>query len=197
MRQEISKEEINQLPVLSFDGEIVFCETEKEIQAAVEEMREYPIIGFDTESKPTFKKGQFNHVALVQLAMDRKVFLMRIFETGIPKVLADFFEDEEIVKTGIAIDDDIKSLQKRKDFIPRSFIDLNKIANNLLIKNIGVRNLSAIFLEGRVTKGQQTSNWENKNLTMAQKRYAATDAWVCLKIYEIWAENDWLDKYNY
>lgn len=197
MRRAISKEEINQLPVLSFQEEIVFCEREKEMIAALEELNEYPVVGFDTESKPTFKKGQFHHVALVQLAMDRKVFLFRVFETGIPQELADFFSNEDIVKVGIALDDDIKSLQKRKKFIPRSFVDLNQVATNLLIENIGVRNLSAIFLNGRVTKGQQTSNWENRNLTIAQKRYAATDAWVCLKIYEELAKDDLLDRYNY
>ena len=113
-----------------------------------------------------------------------KCFLIRTLNTGLTDRLIEFFENDDILKIGIALHDDLKDLKKFRPFRSRSFIDLNTMAIKMGMDNIGAKNLSGIFLKGRISKNQQTSNWENHILTEAQQIYAATDAWVCLKVYE-------------
>ncbi len=181
--KHISKDQINDLPLYRYEGKIVIASSEKQIDKAVFEIEEHSIVGFDTETKPTFRKGAFNHVALIQIAVPEKVFLLRIHDAGITNVLRNFLSNGKITKVGVAIDDDLKALKKRRRFHPEGFADLNLIAPDLGIENIGARNLTALILNGRLSKNQQVSNWENHVLTEPQIRYAATDAWICLEIY--------------
>jgi len=181
--KRISKQEINELPLFRYEGKTVIAATEKQIDKAIFEIEKHRLVGFDTETKPTFKKGQFNHVALVQIAIPDKVYLLRINMAGITNTLAKFLSNENISKVGIALDDDIIALSKKRRFKPRGFMDLNKIAPTLGIENIGARNLSALLLNNRISKNQQISNWENPTLSEPQIKYAATDAWICLEIY--------------
>jgi len=181
--KRITKQEINDLPLFKYEGKTVIAATEKQIDKAVFEIEKHNLVGFDTETKPTFKKGQFNHVALVQIALPEKVYLLRINQIGITNTLAKFLTNRNITKVGIALDDDIIALNKKRKFSPVGFIDLNKIAPSLGIENIGARNLSALLLNNRISKNQQISNWENPTLTEPQVKYAATDAWICLEIY--------------
>lgn len=192
INSNITKDEIKKLPLLKFEGEIVVAETEEAIEQALVELFHYKLVGFDTETKPSFKKGKTNPLALLQFAIDQKAFLLRVSRAGIPKIVLDFISDPSISKVGVALDDDFHQLRKLVDLRPQNIVDLNKLAPSLGIEKIGVRNLSAIFLNGRVSKNQQTSNWENQALTSAQQNYAATDAWVCLKIYERMIELDML-----
>lgn len=188
----ISKEDIKTLPLLKFEGKIVVAETETAIEKAMEELWQYKLIGFDTETRPSFKKGKTYPLALLQFAIDNKAYLLRVHKTGILKCVIDFISNPAIMKVGVALDDDFHQLRKQTDIQPENIVDLNKLAPTLGIEKIGVRNLSAIFLNGRVSKNQQTSNWENLVLTGAQQNYAATDAWVCLKIYERMLDLDML-----
>ena len=181
--KKITKQEINELPLFKYEGKTIIAATEAQIDKAIFEIEEHEIVGFDTESKPTFKKGQFNHVALIQIAVPEKVYLLRIHQVGITTTLARFLSNEKIKKIGIALDDDIIALSKKRRFNPGGFVDLNKIAPTLGIENIGARNLSALLLNNRISKNQQISNWENQFLTEPQIKYAATDAWICLEIY--------------
>jgi len=181
--KKITKQEINELPLFKYEGKTIIAATESQIDKAIFEIEEHDIVGFDTETKPTFKKGQFNHVALIQIALQEKVYLLRINQVGITTTLARFLTNDNIKKIGIALDDDIIALKKRRKFVPGGFIDLNKIAPSLGIENIGARNLSALLLNNRISKNQQISNWENQMLTVSQIKYAATDAWVCLEMY--------------
>ena len=181
--KRITKQEINELPLFKYEGKVVIAATEQQVDKAIFEIEEHAVVGFDTESKPTFKKGQFNHVALVQVAVPDKVYLLRIHQIGITTTLARFLSNEQIKKIGIALDDDLIALKRRRRFGPSGFLDLNKIAPTLGIENIGARNLSALLLNNRISKNQQISNWENPTLTGPQVRYAATDAWICLEIY--------------
>jgi len=181
--KSISKQEINELPLFKYEGKTVISASEKQIDKAIFEIEKHKLVGFDTETKPTFKKGEFNHVALVQIAVPDKVYLLRITQVGIPTTLARFLSNEKITKIGIALDDDIIALKKRRRFVPAGFLDLNKIAPTLGIENIGARNLAALLLNNRISKNQQISNWENPMLTEPQIKYAATDAWICLEIY--------------
>jgi len=181
--KRITKDEINELPLFKYEGKIVIAADEMQIAKAIKEIEQYDLVGFDTETKPTFKKGEFNHVALVQIAVPDKVYLLRIHQIGITNALVKFLSNDKIVKIGIALDDDLIALNKKRKFVPAGFLDLNKIAPTLGIENIGARNLSALLLTSRISKNQQVSNWENPVLTTPQLKYAATDAWICLEMY--------------
>ncbi len=181
--KSITKDKINLLPLYKYEGKTVIAATDKQIDKAVFEIEEHKVVGFDTESKPAFRKGQFNHVALIQIATPEKVYLLRIHQVGITNVLRNFLSNQEIIKVGIALDDDLIALNRRRRFKPMGFKDLNLIAPTLGIENIGARNLTALILNNRISKNQQVSNWENPALTIPQIKYAATDAWICLEIY--------------
>ncbi len=184
IKTSITKEEITHLPLIKFSGKIILKNGDNDIDAIMEEMYAAKMVGFDTETKPTFRKGQINPIALLQFALNGKSFIFRVHKTGVPQELVDFLSDPAIAKIGVALDDDFVQLRRQVDFEPQNIVDLNKLAPQLGVENIGVRNLSGIFLGGRVSKNQQTSNWENPELTKSQLNYAATDAWVCLKIYQ-------------
>lgn len=181
--KKITKLEINELPLFRYEGKVVIAATEMQIDKAIFEIEKYDLVGIDTESKPTFRKGEFNHVALVQIAVPEKVYLLRIHQVGITNTLKRFLSNDRITKIGIALDDDIIALNKKRSFEPKGFKDLNLIAPTLGIENIGARNLTALLLKNRISKNQQVSNWENPILTAPQIKYAATDAWICLEIY--------------
>ena len=182
--KSITKEALQDLPLLKFEGEIVVIENSADLKKAIEECEKYSIVGFDTETKPTFKKGEYNPVALVQLSLENTAYLIRINKTGITHDLIRLFENPNIEKLGIGLRDDIKDLQKMKSFAAAGFVDLNECAESLEMESIGARKLSGIFLKSRISKNQQVSNWENPKLTPSQMTYAATDAWICLEIYE-------------
>ena len=180
----ISKEEIMSLPLSGYSGEVVMASTEKAIQDALVEINQFSVVGFDTEARPTFKKGQIRRVSLIQVATEKKVYLFRLKKTGLIPALVDFLENEHVTKVGIGLEDDMQLLQRLATFKPASFLDLNTKMKTLGAESIGARNLSAMFLKIRISKSAQTSNWENKTLTEKQIRYAATDAWICLEIYK-------------
>ena len=182
-KNRISAEEINQLPLKSWEGKTKVITNPDSIPHIAEEIKKHKVIGFDTESKPAFKKGEYNPVALLQIAIPGKVYLIRVSETGFDAALADIFSSPGITKVGVAINDDVKELQKFHDFDPANIYDLASLAEKKGILNGGVRGLTGLLLGFRISKRQQTSNWENKKLSSAQIDYAATDAWVCLEIY--------------
>ena len=188
-RKEITKEEINELPLRKYEGNIVVATYEDQLAEIFEELAQHAVVGFDTETKPAFKRGVRHEVSLIQLAIPYKVFLIRLNHTGFTAELAAFFASDKIRKVGISIKDDLKHLARLGDqqhihFDPNHILDLNDTAKHLHVPHMGVKKLTAIFLGFRVSKSQQTSNWENPTLTERQLRYAATDAWVCLEIYQ-------------
>ena len=182
--KKIHKQEVNELPLIGYEGNIEVIEKPSELRAAVKEIRTHPALGFDTETKPVFRKGVFNSVALMQVAIPENVFLFRLNKIGFPLTLRSLFEGPKLKKVGISIRDDLKDLQKLAQYKPREIIELNRVAKGLGVQNEGARNLTAIFLGFRISKSQQTTNWERDELTEQQLRYAATDAWVCLEIYQ-------------
>lgn len=188
-RQEITKEEINELPLRRYEGKIVVAINDEQQAAALAEVSQHEVVGFDTEARPSFRRGERYDVSLIQLAIPDQAFLIRLNHTGFTPELVDFFADERIKKVGISIKDDLRHLAQlaekhRLRFDPHRILDLNDTAKELKVPHMGVKKLTAIFLDFRVSKSQQTSNWENERLTEKQLRYAATDAWVCLEIYQ-------------
>jgi ribonuclease D len=191
----ISKEEVNELPLGQFDGEIYLIEHIDQVDEAVDFLEGQTLIGFDTETKPSFRKGEFNHVSLLQLSTTEQAFLFRLNKIGFPDSLRNLMEKENLVKIGAAVNDDLKGLGKLTDsFYPQSFFDLNDELKKVGFHNVGVRNLSAMVLKIRISKSEQVSNWEAEMLTEKQQRYAATDAWACLKIFNVLREEGFLDE---
>lgn len=180
----ITSEELSQLPVISYQGDIRLVDRSELVRPAVQALRNQKVLGFDTETKPSFKKGVVNKVSLLQLATNQEVFLFRLNRIGLPESIADILSDENIVKVGAAIRDDIKILQKLRVFSPAGFVDLQHIVKDFGIESKGVRQLAGIILGGRVSKAQQLTNWEATEISDNQKVYAATDAWVCLEMFQ-------------
>lgn len=184
MRTSITKEEVNELPLGKYEGEIVIVDKPILSAQAIEEIENENIIGVDTETKPTFKKGILNKTALIQIATRKKVYLFRLNKMGFPFALARIFENPHIQKIGIAVLQDMKELSDQyRPFQHNNVTDLNILCKQINFQNIGARNLSAMVLGFRISKRQQTSNWEANVLSEAQLRYAATDAWVARQIF--------------
>jgi ribonuclease D len=181
--QNITKEEVNDLPLGRYEGPIEVVEDYHRLTKILDHIASAPFIGFDTETKPAFKKGVYHQVALLQLATEQQVYLIRLSKLGFPKPLQELFRSPDLLKIGISIRDDLIEMQKLKRFNPEGIIELNDVAKQLGVIREGVRNLTATFLGFRISKSQQTSNWERDSLTEKQQYYAATDAWVCHEIY--------------
>ena len=179
----ITKEAIAKLPLIKFEGLIHVIDDREEMLQEIKKLKNQEIIGFDTEKKPTFKKGQYHPTALVQLSTSKEVFLFRINKLGLDNALISLFESDRIAKIGVGIRDDFVELKQIRTFTEHNCIDLNDLMPTLGVEKIGVRNLVGILLEKRVSKNQQVSNWENEMLTPGQRQYAATDAWVCYEMY--------------
>lgn len=181
----ISAEEINRLEVKQFEGKIHLIDSPEDVPQAVAKIAKHTIIGFDTESKPSFRKGGSHRVSLLQLAIPGEVYLFRLLETGIPDELVKIFEDEDVILTGVAIRDDVRKLQGIRHFKAAGFLELQKYSSFFKIDDNSLKKLAAIVMNIRISKSQQLSDWEAQRLTEAQMRYAATDAWVCLEVYRI------------
>lgn len=180
----IPPEDYNQYPTKSFEGTIVVIDRLQDVEKAVKYLSTQAILGFDTETRPSFTKNHTNSVALLQLGNEEITYLFRINKIGLPQPLKDILANEHITKVGVAVRDDIKGLQKISNFEAKNFVDLQTIAKQLQLEAMGLRRLTPLALGFRISKKMQLSNWENIWLTKAQRQYAATDAWVSLKIYQ-------------
>lgn len=182
-QEYVSPEEVNALPLTYYEGKTVLINDSDKIPGAVAEIRQHHVLGFDTETKPSFTKGESHPIALIQLAIPDKVFLFRINYSGFTQPLIDLMADPEILKVGVGLRDDVIGLQKIEDFNAGGFKEIHDYVVDLGVRNTGLRKLAAILMKVRISKGQQTSNWENEVLSPSQVRYAATDAWICLEMY--------------
>ncbi len=183
-RESIDKEELAELPLIQFEGKISLVESKEDYLASIEYLSQQTMLGFDTETKPAFKKGVVYEVALLQLATNDHAFLFRLNKIGLPNSLKSILENPAIQKIGVAIRDDIKGLQKLNQFKPGGFIELQEHVKEYGIQDFSLKKLSAIVLGYRISKSQRITNWEAPELTEAQQIYAATDAWVSHRIYQ-------------
>jgi ribonuclease D len=179
----ITKDEINKYPLYIFEGIITLIETEEEALTAVKLLKNESILGFDTETRAAFRKGESYNVSLLQLATETHAYLFRLNKFPMIQELADILADPNIVKTGVAIKDDIKALKKLMPFTEENFVDLADVAKEQNIVNFGLRALTAICLKKRLSKNSKVSNWAQPKLTPAQIAYAACDAVVGFQIY--------------
>lgn len=179
----ISKEQLSVLQAQKFEGEIQVIETEEDSIAALKELEEAEMVGFDTETKPAFKKGHINHVALLQLATPSKTYLFRICKIGLTEGIKNFLENQNQLKVGLSIKDDFHSLNKLRKVEPKGFIDLQEHVKKYGIADCSLTKIHAIVFGTRISKSQQLSNWEAQFLTQKQQEYAALDALACINIY--------------
>src|SRR4051812_7781618 len=184
-KTSISDEEMHALPLKAFEGEIVVISDHGALADAFDEIGAHRYVGFDTETKPVFVKGHYNKVAILQLALPEKVFIIRLRATGLTGEIIHFLQNENIHKAGVAIRDDIKALQHLKKFKPGGFVELATLSKEAGLEVESVKKLTALLLGFRISKSAQTSNWEADHLNEKQISYAATDAWVCLNIYNV------------
>ena len=181
---KISNELTAQLPAIEFPGEIRVIEHERQIAAACKYLAQQPILGFDTETRPSFRPGVSFRVSLLQLSSPERCYLFRLNRFALIKPITDLLGDPALKKIGADVAGDLRSLRQLRKFRDGGFVDLQTIAPRWGIEEKSLRKLSAIVLGQRVSKAQRLSNWEATSLTDKQQRYAATDAWVCTRIYE-------------
>ena len=182
-RRKLSKEEINTLPIRRYEGEVRLVRSEEDLEAALRVLNRESVLGFDTETKPTFRKGKLNSPALVQLAASDVVFLVQLVWVPLNAGLAGLLGDPTILKVGVSIHDDMRELQKKFPFEPAGVIDLGDVARAHKLETQGLRNLAANFFHCRISKGPQCSNWSLPVLSERQVAYAATDAWIGREVY--------------
>ena len=179
----ISKEEINEMPLVAFEGKIVVVSTLSEAEKACEFLCKQNIVGIDTETKPSFHKGVSHKVALLQVSTEDICFLFRLNIIGLCAPVKKFLSNRKTLKVGLSLHDDILSLHRRGDFRVGKFIDIQTIAPQFGIKDLSLQKIYANLFGKKISKGQRLSNWEADVFTEAQKKYAATDAWTCLNLY--------------
>lgn len=183
VKVSITKEQISSLPRVEYPGIYEIVENAEQEEKALNEINSFSLVGFDTETKPSFKKGQHNKVSLVQISTGEKCYLFRVNKLGLSQRLKDFFGNAAIKKIGLSIKDDFYVLKRIADFDPSGFIDLQEFVCNYSICDASLQKIYAILFGERISKSQRLSNWEADTLTDGQKNYASIDAWACLKIY--------------
>jgi ribonuclease D len=183
-KENITVEELAEHELSWFKGEIVLIDNLKIFYEVFPRLLGSELLGFDTETRPTFKKGKKNVVSLIQLSTEDLACLFRINRIGIPDELLELLSDPSVIKAGVAVHDDIRFLKGVRKFSPGGFIDLQNVVKEFGIQSSGLKKLAAIVLGFRISKRQQVTDWEADQLSEAQQIYAATDAWVCHQIYK-------------
>ena len=181
---KIDKETVNNLPLAAFDGETYVINTLEQVPEAMNYLNAQKMVGVDTETRPSFAKGQHFPVALVQIATEERCYLFQVNQIDMPKELADFFSNPKILKVGLAFKDDLTAMRRRRNFIPQNCLDVQRMVGQYGILDLGLQKIFAICFGKRISKAQQLTNWENVELTPEQARYASTDAWATLLIYK-------------
>jgi ribonuclease D len=182
-QETITVEKIQDYDLSWFKGEIVIVDNQNTFSKVMPRLLKEKVLGFDTETRPSFKKGHKNKVSLIQLATGDLACLFRLNRIGIPDELVKLLANPEIVKAGVAVHDDIHFLKSVRKFIPAGFVDLQSFVKDFGIQSSGLKKITAIVLGFRISKRQQVTDWEADELSDAQQLYAATDAWVCQEIY--------------
>lgn len=185
---KFDKKVIPDLPKVQFEGRVIVIQTVGEAKRAVDYLLTFPRVGIDTETRPNFKPGGMNPVALLQVSTPEACFLFRLNRFGLPDCLVRLLTSEAVEKVGLSLHDDWAQLRKRKDFQPVNYIELQDYVKPFGIQDMSLQKLYANFFGQKISKTQRLTNWEADVLTEAQKRYAATDAWSCLQLYDIMKE---------
>ena len=180
---KFDKQQIANLPKEEFRGRIFTITTERDAEKAVNYLMSQPILGFDSETRPTFKRNVSHQVALLQVATYDTCFLFRLNQLGLPNSIVRLLEDTNITKVALSWKDDTHMLQLRRKYKSGKFIDIQDEVGRIGIEDHSLQKIYANLFAQKISKRQQLSNWEADILTDKQKSYAATDAWACIQIY--------------
>ena len=183
MEPRISREQVNNLPIRRYEGEICLIGSQKELERAMHAIGQESVVGFDTETRPAFRKGEVHLPCLVQIATNRAVYLFPLLRMNLAEPLARLLANPAVVKAGVAMADDLRQLKLVFPFEEAGVVDVGVLAKRQGLKQSGVRNLAAMLLGFRIPKGASTSNWASPRLSPAQITYAATDAWACRELF--------------
>lgn len=181
---KIDNQATAELPAIEFRGPICVVDREEQIEAACRDLATQAVIGFDTETRPSFRAGVSFKVSLLQLATRERCYLFRLNRIPLAKPILKLLENPAIRKIGADVAGDLRALRQLRHFRDGGFVDLQQIAPRWGIEEKSLRKLAALTLGKRVSKAQRLSNWESATLTDKQQLYAATDAWACICIYE-------------
>lgn len=185
LRDKYDKADINTLPVTAFPGRVVVVIGEEEAEKAVDYLLQQDVLGFDTETKPSFQKGaRMNKVALLQVSTRDVCFLFRLNRIGMPDSVVRLLTDRNVTKVGLSWHDDLRMLKQRRNFHTGHFVELQHMVGKFGIDDLSLQKLYANIFGEKISKSQRLTNWEADSLTEGQQRYAATDAWACVKMYE-------------
>lgn len=179
----ISKETIAELPQAAFEGRIIVINSPRDCRKAIKYLMTQPIVGFDTETRPSFHKGNPHKVALLQISTADECFLIRLNHTGLTPEIIEFMESDDVLKVGLSIKDDLHSLSALGEFNPVNVLELQTYVKAYDIADNSLQKVYAVIFNERISKGQRLSNWEAETLTDAQQGYAALDAYACYRIY--------------
>ena len=182
--EKIDKRLVVELPKVQFEGRIIVIQSEGEARKAVDYLQTFPRLGIDTETRPNFKPGSMNPVALLQVATPDTCFLFRLNQIGLPACVIHLLSEKTPQKIGLSLNDDWTQLRRRIDFKPSNYVELQDYVKQLGIADMSLQKLYANLFGQKISKNQRLSNWEADVLTEAQKRYAATDAWACLNLFD-------------
>lgn len=184
IKSNIAKADIAQMPSELFGGRIIVIHSVSDVAKAVNYLKGFPIVGIDTETRPSFAKGKTYEVSLLQLSTEDTCFLFRLNYIGMPKALVDLLQDGRQLKVGLSLRDDIQNLHRKHQFEPRGFLDLQHYVKEMGIEAQSLQKIYALLFGKKISKSQRLTNWEADVLTDRQKGYAATDAWACVRIYK-------------
>lgn len=179
----IDKKIVAEMPTVTFDGGITVIESAEDAVEALAFLRTQAVVGFDTETKPNFRKGVTNRVSLIQVSTDDRSFLFRINKCGFTPELKEFMECDDVIKVGLSLKDDFHMLHRISEFEPRNFVELQDMVKEFRITDLSLQKIYAILFQQRISKGQRLTNWEAPRLSGAQMVYASIDAWACRRIF--------------
>jgi ribonuclease D len=179
----ITKDEMALLPIEEYSGRIIVVDQKKDVSLAIDYLSNHLRVGFDTETRPSFKKGQRFKIALIQIATEDVCFLFRLNKIGFPKSLEAFLSNTAVMKIGLSLRDDFGAIRKRTNIELANFLDLQDYVGQFGIEDASLQKIYAILFSKKISKGQRLTNWEAEMLSESQKKYAALDAWACLLIY--------------
>jgi len=182
-KKKLEKQEINALPLKTYDGKIFIINRLQDVKTSCGILQKENILGFDTETRPAFQKGEYYTPSIIQLAGEKSVYIFQLHQVGFCKPLKQLLSNRGVLKCGVAIKHDLSQLNLLSEFIPRGFVDLGELARKSLVPHHGLRGLAAYFLHFRISKQAQLSNWNIKTLKKKQIIYAATDAWLGRELY--------------
>ena len=184
IQSDIAKADVAQMPAALFQGRIIVIHSTADVEKAVNYLKSFPIVGIDTETRPSFAKGRTYDVSLLQISTEDTCFLFRLNYIGMPQALIDLLQDARQLKVGLSLKDDIHSLHRKHSFEPQGFLDLQQYVKTLGIEAQSLQKIYALLFGEKISKSQRLTNWEADVLTDRQKGYAATDAWACIRIYK-------------